>query len=89
MSHHSKILHEFKGYLGDFNYEVKEQRTVVRGIVKKKIQFWFNVFFYIKKLMKILMKTADISNECRPLHVSETWLECLLTEFFNQVIKVV
>ena len=35
--------------------------------------------------MKILMKTADISNESRPLHVSETWLDCLLTEFFNQV----
>jgi hypothetical protein len=32
------------------------------------------------------MKTADISNESRPLHVSENWLECLLTEFFNQVI---
>lgn len=30
------------------------------------------------------MKTADISNECRPLNVSEAWLDCLLEEFFNQ-----
>lgn len=35
--------------------------------------------------MKILMKTADISNECRPVNVSEIWLDCLLMEFFNQV----
>ena len=33
----------------------------------------------------ILVKVADISNECRPMEVSEPWLECLLQEFFNQV----
>ena len=37
------------------------------------------------QLMKILMKTSDISNECRPVNVSELWLDCLLEEFFNQV----
>jgi hypothetical protein len=35
--------------------------------------------------MKMLMKTADISNESRPLKVSQGWVDCLLTEFFNQV----
>ncbi|XP_025084324.1 high affinity cGMP-specific 3',5'-cyclic phosphodiesterase 9A-like isoform X1 [Pomacea canaliculata] len=35
-------------------------------------------------LMMILIKVADISNECRPMEVSEPWLECLLQEFFNQ-----
>ena len=35
--------------------------------------------------MKILMKTSDISNECRPVNVSEVWFDCLMTEFFNQV----
>ena len=30
------------------------------------------------------MKTSDISNECRPINVSQTWLDCLLLEFFNQ-----
>jgi high affinity cGMP-specific 3',5'-cyclic phosphodiesterase 9 len=33
------------------------------------------------------MKLSDISNECRPVEVAEQWLECLLTEFFNQVKK--
>lgn len=36
--------------------------------------------------MMILVKVSDISNECRPMEVSEPWLECLLQEFFNQVI---
>lgn len=36
------------------------------------------------QLMKIVMKVSDISNEVRPVAVSEQWLECLLTEFFNQ-----
>lgn len=31
------------------------------------------------------MKVADISNEARPLGVAEPWLDCLLSEFFNQV----
>jgi len=34
--------------------------------------------------MKILMKTSDISNEGRPVEVSELWFDCLITEFFNQ-----
>ncbi|KAK3101817.1 hypothetical protein FSP39_006588 [Pinctada imbricata] len=35
-------------------------------------------------LLMILIKVADISNECRPMDVAEPWLECLLEEFFNQ-----
>ncbi|XP_076451771.1 high affinity cGMP-specific 3',5'-cyclic phosphodiesterase 9A-like isoform X2 [Babylonia areolata] len=35
-------------------------------------------------LQMVLMKTADISNEARPLEVATPWLDCLLTEFFNQ-----
>jgi high affinity cGMP-specific 3',5'-cyclic phosphodiesterase 9 len=42
------------------------------------------VFKTKKQLMKVLMKLSDISNECRPVSVSEVWLECLLVEFFNQ-----
>jgi high affinity cGMP-specific 3',5'-cyclic phosphodiesterase 9 len=34
--------------------------------------------------MKILMKISDISNDARPLNVSQSWLDCLLIEFFNQ-----
>ena len=35
----------------------------------------------------ILLKVADISNEVRPLEVAEPWIECLLEEFFIQVIS--
>lgn len=35
-------------------------------------------------LLMILLKTADISNECRPLEVAEPWIERLLEEFFIQ-----
>lgn len=37
--------------------------------------------------MKMLIKCCDISNEVRPLEVSERWLECLLEEYFNQSDK--
>jgi pyrroloquinoline quinone (PQQ) biosynthesis protein C len=49
-------------------------------------QFNYNNNEHRVHLMRILMKIADVSNECRPLSVSEIWLERLLTEFFNQVI---
>ncbi|KAK3908363.1 High affinity cGMP-specific 3',5'-cyclic phosphodiesterase 9A [Frankliniella fusca] len=32
----------------------------------------------------VLIKVADISNEARPMHVAEPWLDRLLTEFFRQ-----
>ena len=38
--------------------------------------------------MKILIKVSDISNEARPLDVARPWLDCLLQEFFHQVIRV-
>ena len=38
------------------------------------------------QLLMILLKTADISNEVRPLEVAEPWIECLLEEFFIQVV---
>lgn len=37
--------------------------------------------------MKIMVKVSDISNEARPMAVAEPWLDCLLQEFFNQVIR--
>ena len=36
--------------------------------------------------MMILMKVSDISNEARPIDVAMPWLDCLLQEFFNQVL---
>ncbi|XP_070183681.1 high affinity cGMP-specific 3',5'-cyclic phosphodiesterase 9A-like [Littorina saxatilis] len=39
-------------------------------------------------LYMVLMKMADISNEARPLEVASPWLDCLLTEFFNQLMMI-
>lgn len=36
-------------------------------------------------LKAILVKACDVSNECRPVRVSEAWVECLLSEYFQQV----
>lgn len=33
----------------------------------------------------LLIKCCDISNEVRPMEVSEPWVDCLLEEYFNQV----
>ena len=33
----------------------------------------------------ILIKCCDISNEVRPIDVSEPWADCLLEEYFMQV----
>ncbi|KAG7215655.1 hypothetical protein INR49_022010 [Caranx melampygus] len=41
-------------------------------------------FGILSKLMKIMVKVSDISNEARPMEVAEPWLDCLLQEFFNQ-----
>lgn len=35
-------------------------------------------------MMMIFLKVSDISNEARPMDVSEPWVECLLQEFFMQ-----
>ena len=35
----------------------------------------------------VLIKCCDISNEVRPMEVSEPWVDCLLEEYFNQVRK--
>lgn len=37
------------------------------------------------QLVQILIKVSDISNEARPMEVSAPWIDCLLSEFFNQV----
>ena len=37
------------------------------------------------QLKMILIKCCDISNEVRPIEVSEPWADCLLEEYFMQV----
>ena len=42
------------------------------------------ILFNELQLCMVLIKVADISNEARPMDVAEPWLECLLTEFYEQ-----
>ncbi|CAL8289597.1 unnamed protein product [Lota lota] len=42
---------------------------------------WWRPIF---RLMKIMLKVSDISNEARSMAVAVPWLDCLLQEFFNQ-----
>ncbi|RUS83927.1 hypothetical protein EGW08_008341 [Elysia chlorotica] len=52
------------------------------------IQWGYLLFFLVRKLFKflkmVLIKCCDISNEVRPMEVSEPWVDCLLEEYFNQ-----
>ena len=36
------------------------------------------------QLKMVLVKACDISNEVRPMEVSEPWVDCLLEEYFMQ-----
>lgn len=39
---------------------------------------------HVDTLKMVLIKCCDISNEVRPMEVSEPWVDCLLEEYFNQ-----
>ncbi|ESP02206.1 hypothetical protein LOTGIDRAFT_157364 [Lottia gigantea] len=39
---------------------------------------------HLDTLKMVLIKCCDISNEVRPMSVSEPWVDCLLEEYFNQ-----
>lgn len=40
------------------------------------------------QLKMVLIKCCDISNEVRPMEVAEPWVDCLLEEYFMQVIEL-
>ncbi|XP_074653981.1 high affinity cGMP-specific 3',5'-cyclic phosphodiesterase 9A-like isoform X2 [Tubulanus polymorphus] len=48
--------------------------------------FDFNNKEHKSTMMMILIKVSDISNEARPMDVAEPWIDCLLSEFFNQLL---
>jgi len=50
------------------------------------LHLWWCVYSAHIQLMMILIKVADISNELRPMDVANQWLECLLEEYFQQVL---
>ncbi|KTF75809.1 hypothetical protein cypCar_00050402 [Cyprinus carpio] len=43
---------------------------------------------HVTCLKMVLIKCCDISNEVRPMEVSEPWVDCLLEEYFMQVDNI-
>ena len=51
-------------------------------------EFDFDSPAHLLTLKCILIKACDVSNECRPILVSEAWASCLLQEYFEQVLLI-
>lgn len=61
------------------------KHNVILNSFKSKIpEFDYKNKEHVSEFMMICIKVADISNEARPMDVSEPWIDCLLQEFFNQ-----
>lgn len=89
MARHNEILNRFKTIQPMFNFGNKEHKEVVRPrqtIEAEVLRPFEQAPSPPPQLMKIMVKVSDISNEARPMAVAEPWLDCLLQEFFNQVI---
>ncbi|KAK3718260.1 hypothetical protein QZH41_013163, partial [Actinostola sp. cb2023] len=60
------------------------QREIVENFKSKLDSFDFKNQDYLNSLKMILIKCCDISNEVRPMDVSDPWVDCLLEEYFTQ-----
>lgn len=90
MTRHNEILNKFKSILPAFDFTNKDHKDVVRGeqldALKAPVCRGRQLKVSCVQLMMILIKVSDISNEARPMEVAEPWLDCLLQEFYNQVL---
>ncbi|EDV25625.1 High affinity cGMP-specific 3',5'-cyclic phosphodiesterase 9A [Trichoplax sp. H2] len=75
MAKHGEITEQFRSTVNDFDVNNEKHRTCVC----KQIQN-----YTIDVLKMILIKCCDISNEVRPMEISDPWADCLLEEFFQQ-----
>ncbi|KAK3718261.1 hypothetical protein QZH41_013164, partial [Actinostola sp. cb2023] len=64
--------------------DMARHSEIMENFKSKLDTFDFNNVEYIKSLKKILIKCCDISNEVRPMEVSEPWVDYLLEEYFLQ-----
>ena len=60
---------------------------ILEAFKQKVDNFDFKSEDHLTTLKMILIKACDISNECRPVLISEAWVECLLEEYFHQVCE--
>lgn len=71
-----------------FCYQLYKSLSIdlVSFILEILLKMICSVFLFRFQLKMVLIKCCDISNEVRPMEVSEPWVDCLLEEYFNQVI---
>jgi len=67
--------------------DMSRHAEILEAFKAKIDNFDFQSEDHITSLKMILIKACDISNECRPVMISEAWVECLLEEYFHQSDK--
>jgi len=83
---------EFKEVRGDMIIlilatDMARHSEILEAFKEKLDNFDYNSEDHLNTLKMILIKACDISNECRPMQVSEGWVDCLMEEYFNQSDK--
>lgn len=92
MARHGEILDSFKQKVDNFDYADEEHVTCVSGGHSQEgttncvLYKGANSGVYPLQLKMVLIKCCDISNEVRPMEVAEPWVDCLLEEYFMQVV---
>ena len=68
--------------------DMSRHAEILEAFKQKVENFDFKSEDHLTSLKMILIKACDISNECRPVMISEAWVECLLEEYFHQVNSI-
>ncbi|KAK2151521.1 hypothetical protein LSH36_361g08022 [Paralvinella palmiformis] len=66
--------------------DMARHSEILDSFKSKLDSFDFNNEEHLNSMKMVMIKCCDISNEVRPFEVSEPWVDCLLEEYFNQVI---
>ncbi|RNA26068.1 high affinity cGMP-specific 3 -5 -cyclic phosphodiesterase 9A-like isoform X2 [Brachionus plicatilis] len=64
--------------------DMAKHKEILAELEEYVASFDFKNKDHMNALKMILIKCCDISNEVRPMEISEPWLDCLLEEYFNQ-----
>jgi len=83
---------EFKEVRGDMIIlilatDMARHAEILDNFRQKIDAFDYSSEDHLNTLKMILIKACDISNECRPIMVSEGWVDCLMEEYFHQSDK--
>uniref|UniRef100_A0A1I8IQK5 Phosphodiesterase n=1 Tax=Macrostomum lignano TaxID=282301 RepID=A0A1I8IQK5_9PLAT len=84
MARHAEILENFKKRTEEgFDFSKKDHLDTTE-FIGLPVAFMYHSYSAFSQLKMVLIKCCDISNEVRPMEVSEPWVDCLLEEYFNQ-----